>query len=88
MASVPSKGTSRAASFLARLTSTILLWGIVAVVFWSGQLWALAILVAGGLVAYAVLAQLTGAGVHGETKRRSEERRVGNECRSRGAPSH
>jgi putative peptidoglycan lipid II flippase len=30
---------------------------------------ALAILVAGGLVAYAVLAQLTGAGVYGEIKR-------------------
>ena len=41
MASALSKGSSRAASFKARLTSTILLWGIVAAVFISGQLWAL-----------------------------------------------
>ena len=46
MASAPSKGSSRAASFKARLTSTILLWGIVAGVFASGQLWALAGMVA------------------------------------------
>jgi phosphatidate cytidylyltransferase len=46
MTSAPSKGPSRAASFLARLTSTILLWGIVGMVFWSGKLWAMAILVA------------------------------------------
>lgn len=46
MASAPGKGSSRAATFLARLTSTVLLWGIVIAVFASGQMWALAILVA------------------------------------------
>lgn len=46
MASAPSKGSSRAATFLARLTSTLLLWGIVAAVFASGELWAFAMLVA------------------------------------------
>lgn len=42
MAAMPRKGSSRAASFKARLTSTVFLWGIVAGVFASGQLWALA----------------------------------------------
>lgn len=59
MASAPNKGSSRAASFKARLTSTILLWGIVAAAFGSGQLWALATLVAVlavlGCIEYVVL---------------------------------
>ena len=46
MASASSKGSSRAASFKARLISTFLLWGIVAATFISGQLWALGVLVA------------------------------------------
>lgn len=40
MASASSKGSSRAASFKARLISTFLLWGIVAAAFLSGTLWA------------------------------------------------
>ncbi len=49
MASAPSKGSSRAASFKARLISTFLLWGVVAVAFTSGTLgatrWPLGVLV-------------------------------------------
>ena len=59
MAAAPGKGSSRAASFLARLTSTVLLWGIVAGVFVSGQPWALVVLVASlgllGSVEYLLL---------------------------------
>ena len=46
MAAVPGQGPSRAASFRARFTSTILLWGIVAAVFLRGRMWALVLLVA------------------------------------------
>ena len=46
MVSAPSKGSSRAASFRARLISTFLLWGIVAATFISGKLWAIGLLVA------------------------------------------
>lgn len=45
MADAPKKGSSRAASFVARSTSTVLLWGLVAGVFVSGELWALALMV-------------------------------------------
>lgn len=59
MAEGTGKGTSRAASFVARLGSTVLLWGIVVAVFLSGQFWALALLVGSlgilGAVEYALL---------------------------------
>ncbi len=46
MASAPSKGSPRVASFKARFISTILLWGVVVAVFLSGALWGLVALVA------------------------------------------
>lgn len=51
MAAAPGKGSSRAGSFLARLTSTVLLWGVVVAVFLSGSRWgfAVAVGVVGGL---------------------------------------
>jgi len=46
MVSTTSNASSRAASFRARLLSTILLWGFVAFVFASGKLWLMGIMVA------------------------------------------
>ncbi|HAO96620.1 MAG: hypothetical protein CMP26_14535 [Roseibacillus sp.] len=46
MVSATSNGSSRAASFRARLLSTILLWGFVAFVFASGKLWLMGVMVA------------------------------------------
>ncbi|MDG2486195.1 MAG: phosphatidate cytidylyltransferase [Roseibacillus sp.] len=45
MVSATSNGSSRAASFRARLLSTILLWGFVAFVFSSGKLWLMGVMV-------------------------------------------
>jgi phosphatidate cytidylyltransferase len=59
MAAPTGKGSSRAAAFVARLTSTVLLWGIVTGVFLSGRVWALALalgaLGALGCVEYVLL---------------------------------
>ena len=46
MVSATSNGSSRAASFRARLLSTILLWGFVAFVFASGKMWLMGVMVA------------------------------------------
>ena len=69
MAAAPGKGSSRAASFWARLGSTVLLWGIVVGVFVSGRYWALALLVSVlGLLGSVEFALLT-------------KRAPGRECR-------